>query len=324
VRNQSFFMGLDTGMVRLVRPLQRLAHGLRRNSRSGSRRNITAHYDLGNDFFSVFLDPTMMYSCAYFERHDSTLEEASRAKNDRICRKLGLGPQDHLLEIGTGWGGFAIHAAGNYGCRVTTTTISPSQHALAESRVREAGLADRITLLLEDYRDLDGLYDKIVSIEMIEAVGYKFYDAFFRKCASLLKPAGVMALQAITANDQGYRASLRDTDFIKRYIFPGGQLPSITAICQSITAATDLRLYHLEDITEHYATTLLHWRKNFLAGLDRVREMDYSERFIRMWDFYLSLCAGSFAERGSGDVQMLLVKPEFRPRSDGMPAFTPH
>lgn len=314
VRNSSFFTGLETGMTRFTRPLLRLAHRLHNNSRRGSRRNIAAHYDLGNEFFALFLDPTMTYSCGYFERPDSTLEEASRAKNDRICRKIELGPQDHLLEIGTGWGGFAVHAASNYGCHVTTTTISPSQHALALRRVREEGVADRVTLLLEDYRDLDGAYDKIVSIEMIEAVGYKFYDTFFQKCSSLLKPAGVMALQAITTDDRSYRASIHDIDFIKRYIFPGGQLPSITAICESVTAATDLRLYNLEDITEHYVKTLLHWRENFLAGLDRVRAMDYPERFIRMWDFYLSLCAGSFSERYTGDVQMLLVKPEFRVR----------
>ncbi len=313
VRNRQFFTGLDSGLGRLLWPLHQVSHLFRRNSREGSRRNIAAHYDLGNDFFALFLDPTMAYSCGYFDTPESTMEEASVSKMDRLCRMLRLVPGDSLLEIGTGWGALAIHAARNFGCRVTTTTISREQHDLATERVREAGLADRITLLLKDYRDLEGRFDKIISVEMLEAVGHQFYDAFFKKCAGLLNPGGLMALQTITVNDQDYESTTRDVDFIKRYIFPGGQLPSLTAICQSLTRATDLRVFHLEEISAHYVTTLLRWRDNFWANVAEIRGLGYSETFLRMWDFYLCLCAGSFAERHTGDVQMLLAKPGWRP-----------
>jgi cyclopropane-fatty-acyl-phospholipid synthase len=240
---------------------------LRRNTIRGSRRNIAAHYDLGNEFFSSFLDETMDYSCGIFERPDSTLEEAAFAKHDRICRKLELGPEDHLLEIGCGWGGFAIHAARRCGCRVTATTISRRQHELATQRVREAGLDGQVKVVQEDYRHLRGVYDKLVSVEMIEAVGAKYFDTYFRVCCNLLKPKGMMLLQAITIADQSYEAYRRSVDFIQRYVFPGGLLPSVEAMCRSVTRATDFRLFHLEDITPHYAFTLAQWRQRFRANL---------------------------------------------------------
>jgi cyclopropane-fatty-acyl-phospholipid synthase len=251
----------------------------------------------------------MMYSSAYFERADMSLEAASIAKLDRICRKLALSPADHVLEIGTGWGGFALHAARHYGCRVTTTTISREQHDLARERIAAAGLADRITLRLDDYRDLTGRYDKLVSIEMIEAVGHHYYDAFFRRCSELLEPHGVMLLQAITIADQQYEAARDSVDFIKRHIFPGCCIPSVGAISASVARASQLRIVDLEDIGPHYATTLARWRENMFAQLDRVRALGYSDTFIRMWEFYLCYCEGGFAEHALGDVQVVLEKP---------------
>ena len=314
VLNREVIDGMDErGLARLATPARKLLHWMNRNSRAGSRRNIAAHYDLGNDFFATFLDETWMYSSAIFERADMTLAEASTAKLDRICKKLGLGPDDHVLEIGTGWGGFALHAAKHYGCRVTTTTISSEQHALAKARIEAAGLADRITLLKQDYRDLTGEYDKLVSIEMIEAVGHPYYDTYFRQCGRLLKPHGQFLLQGITITDQRFEAAANSVDFIQRYIFPGSTIPSVTALLDSATRASDLRLFHLEDIGPHYATTLARWRENFFANLDRVRELGYGEPFIRMWAFYLCYCEGGFAERALGDVQMLMVKPGARP-----------
>lgn len=312
VRNGQIMAGLDRGWSWLTRPVHAIRHWLRPNTRRGSRKNIRAHYDLSNAFFETFLDPTMTYSCGVFERPEASMEDASRAKYDRICRRLHLSPEDHVVEIGTGWGGFAIHAASKYGCRVTTTTISENQHRLAVERVREAGLADRVRVLLEDYRDLRGTFSKLVSIEMIEAVGHRFLGRFFQTCSSLLAPDGAMALQAITIPDQVYKRSIRDIDFIKRYIFPGGQCLSVAAMLGAVRDCTDLRLYGLEDLTEHYVITLTRWRDAFFSRLDRIRQLGFDDRFIRMWDFYLSLCAGSFAERYTGLVQMVLVKPAFR------------
>ena len=309
LQNREVLDGMETGLARVTAPLQKALHWLNRNTRRGSRRNIAAHYDLGNEFFRLFLDPTLMYSCAIFEHPGMTLEQAQVARLDRICRKLELGPEDHLLEIGTGWGAMAIHAAREYGCRVTTTTISRQQHDLARQRIAEAGLEDRITLLLEDYRDLDGTFDKLVSIEMIEAVGHQFYDAYFAQCGRLLKDDGLMLLQAITIADQRYESARRSVDFIQRHIFPGSTIPSVTAMLDSITRASDLRLTHLEDIGPHYATTLRAWRENLFANLDAVRDLGYPEEFIRMWEFYLCYCEGGFAERAIGDVHMLLAKP---------------
>jgi cyclopropane-fatty-acyl-phospholipid synthase len=283
-----------------------------RNTLQGSRANIYAHYDLGNDFYALFLDETMTYSCGIFEGEDSTLEEASVAKYDRICQKLALQPGDHVLEIGSGWGGFALHAASRCGCRVTTTTISPAQLTLARKRVQAAGLEDRITLLLQDYRHVQGSYDKLVSIEMIEAVGFEYLDDFFRVCSERLKEDGLMCLQAITIADQVFDRYRRSLDFIRSHVFPGSCLTSVAAMTASLARATDLRLIHLEDITPHYVKTLKLWRENFRARLDQVRALGYPESFLRLWEFYLCYCEAGFAERYTGDVQVLLAKPRYR------------
>lgn len=311
-RNAAVSSNLERGPARLLQPLHRLAHRLRRNTSAGSRRNIAAHYDLGNEFFAQFLDETMAYSCAIFPHADSTLGEASAAKFDRICRKLALSPDDHVLEIGSGWGGFALHAARRYGCRVTTTTISPRQFEYTRGQVEAAGLQDRITVLGEDYRDIRGTYDKIVSIEMIEAVGHQYLDAYFRACSDRLKPAGMMLLQAIVIPDQRYDRYRRSADFIQRYIFPGGCLPSLGAICGSVKRVTDLYLFHLEDITPHYAETLARWRERFEANRVRIAELGFDETFMRTWEYYFCYCEGGFRERAIGDVQILLTKPECR------------
>jgi cyclopropane-fatty-acyl-phospholipid synthase len=305
----------NRGWARLAAPFRRAAHLLRRNTVRGSRRNIAAHYDLSNEFFAHFLDETMTYSCGIFERPDSTLEDAALAKYDRICRKLELGPQDHVLEIGCGWGGLAIYAARQFGCRVTATTISRQQHDLATQRVREAGLQEQVKVLQEDYRHLRGVYDKLVSVEMIEAVGDKYFDTYFGACCNLLKPDGMMLLQAITIADQGYEAYRRSVDFIQQYVFPGGLLPSVEAICRSVTRSTDFRLFHLEDITPHYATTLAHWRQRFHANLAEIRQLDLPKELLRIWEFYFCYCEGAFRERVIGDVQMLLTRPECRRES---------
>jgi cyclopropane-fatty-acyl-phospholipid synthase len=312
VVNRDLLNGLDSGWALISRPLLRAFHWYHRNSRGGSARNIAAHYDLGNELYALMLDETMAYSCGIFEREDSTLAEASRAKFDAACRKLALTPGDHLLEIGTGWGGLAIHAAQHYGCRVTTTTISRAQFDYASELVARLGLGERITLLLEDYRDLTGQYDKLVSIEMIEAVGARYLDTYLRRCAALLKPQGAMLLQAITIQDQAYAQALRSVDFIQRYVFPGSFIPSISAIAESLRRVTDLKIFNLEDIGPHYARTLALWRENFTGKLEAVRRLGYSEQFIRLWEFYLCYCEGGFLERQLGDVQMLLTKPGCR------------
>lgn len=312
VRNRAVLDGLDGGLALAAAPLRKLAHAVNRNTRSGSRRNIAAHYDLGNEFFKLFLDDTLMYSCALFERPGMSLREASIAKLDRVCQKLGLKPGDEVLEIGTGWGGFALHAARHYGCQVTTTTISDNQYQLAAERIAAAGLGGNIRLLKQDYRDLEGRYDKLVSIEMIEAVGYAYYEAFFRQCAHLLKPDGLMLLQAITINDREYLRARDEVDFIKRYVFPGSCIPSVTALLDAAARGSDLQLVGLDDIGPHYAATLRHWREAFLANLDAVRAQGYAESFIRLWEFYLAYCEGGFEERALGDVHMLMAKPLYR------------
>ena len=292
--------------------LRRLLHWANRNSRRGSARNIAAHYDLGNDLYRLMLDDTMAYSCGIYLTEDATLREASIAKFDAVCRKLALTSSDHLVEIGTGWGGLAIHAAENYGCRVTTTTISREQHDFAKEKIAARGLSDRITLLFEDYRDLRGQFDKLVSIEMIEAVGARYLDTYFSKCSSLLKPTGAMMLQAITLQDQFYDKALKSVDYIQRFIFPGSFIPSVTAIADSVTRVTDMKLFNLEDIGPHYAPTLKAWRERFFANIDKVRALGYPESFNRLWEFYLCYCEGGFAERQLGNVQMLLTKPDCR------------
>ncbi|MEO1078914.1 MAG: cyclopropane-fatty-acyl-phospholipid synthase family protein [Pseudomonadota bacterium] len=291
----------------------KLAHAMNRNTHEGSKRNISAHYDLGNDFFRLFLDPTMMYSAAVFERPGTTLEKAAVDKLDEICQQLELKPSDHLVEIGTGWGGMAIHAATHYGCRVTTTTISQEQYDYASQRVEALGLSDRITLLLKDYRALEGKFDKLVSIEMIEAVGHDFYDSYFQCCNRLLKDDGKMVIQAITIPDRRYERARRSVDYIKRYIFPGGCLPSLEVIAQHIARDTDLQMVHLRDITLDYAVTLAEWRRRFMDRLEEVRAMGFDERFIRMWEFYLCYCEGGFRERIIGTAQIAFAKPGYRP-----------
>jgi cyclopropane-fatty-acyl-phospholipid synthase len=297
---------------RLLAPVRNATSRIPRNTREGSRRHIAAHYDLGNDMFRLFLDETMTYSCAYFESPDATLREAQEAKLDRICRKLELGPDDHVVEIGTGWGSFAMHAAGRYGCGVTTTTISREQHDLAVERVREAGLEDRVSVVLEDYRDLRGRFDKLVSIEMIEAVGWQYFDTFFHRCADLLRPSGLMLLQAITVEDRLYELEKATRSFIKQLIFPAGCLPSVEVIRRSVSRVTDMRMLDLEDITEHYPETLRRWRENFVRSADRVTDLGYDLRFRRLWELYFAWCEGGFRERRIGDVQALFAKPSYR------------
>jgi len=295
-------------LARALSPARRLAHALRRNSRSGSRRNIAEHYDLGNDLFALFLDETMTYSAGVFESAGATLAEAQVAKFDRLCTKLAITESDHVLEIGSGWGSFAIHAARAHGCRVTTVTISREQHALASQRVRSAGLSDRVDVALADYRDLAGSFDKVVSIEMIEAVGHAYLPVYFRTIARLLKPDGAAAIQAITMPDDRYERYLRTPDFIQRYVFPGSCCPSHGAMAAAV-ARTDLRLAHAEDLTPHYAETLARWRGAFNEKLDRVRALGYPPRFERLWNYYLAYCEAGFAERAIGLAQLVYQKP---------------
>ena len=311
--NREVLDGMESGLAALSAPARKLMHWAARNTREGSRRNIAAHYDLGNDFFALFLDPTLMYSCALFERPGMTLHQASLAKLERICRRLRLAPGDHLLEIGTGWGGLALHAAANYGCRVTTTTISEEQHRLALERVAAAGLAHRVAVLREDYRDLGGTYDKLVSVEMIEAVGHEYLETFFARCGELLRPDGQMLLQAITIADQRYDSARKSVDFIRKHIFPGSCIPSVSALAGAAARASDLKLFHLEDIGPHYATTLRLWRENLLRNAAELRARGYSAEFLRKWEFYFCYCEAGFAERALGDVQALFVKPDARP-----------
>jgi cyclopropane-fatty-acyl-phospholipid synthase len=293
-------------------PARRALSRVPRNTRSAARRHIAAHYDLGNDLFRLFLDETMTYSCAVFESPDMTLREAQEAKLDRVCRKLELTPDDHVVEIGSGWGSFALHAAGRYGCRVTTTTISREQHAVAAQRVRAAGLDDRVRVLLADYRDLRGRFDKLVSIEMIEAVGWQYFDLFFRRCSELLRPDGLMLLQAITIDDRAYALEKATRSFIRQLIFPSGCLPSVEVIRRCAARATDMRMLDLEDITRHYPETLRRWRENFIRTEARAEQMGYDRRFRRLWELYFAWCEGGFRERRIGDVQALLAKPAYR------------
>ncbi len=303
---------LENGLARLGAFADRWAHRFRRNSRAGARRNIRDHYDLGNDFFALFLDETLTYSCGIFERPGATLREASEAKLERVCQKLQLSPASHVLEIGSGWGGFAIHAASRHGCRVTTTTISRAQQEAARRRVREAGVEGRVEVLLRDYRDLDGSYDRLVSIEMIEAVGWEYYETFFRACSERLAPDGLMLLQAITIQDQAYEARKREADFVKRHVFPGACIPSVTALCSAATRASDMRLFHLEEIGPHYATTLRLWRERLLTRRGEALAQGKDESFFRMFELYLAWCQAGFEERYLGDVQMLFAKPASR------------
>jgi len=309
LRNRHVLDGMEGGAARLTAPFQKLFHWVNRNTRQGARRNISAHYDLGNDFFALWLDETMMYSSAIFETPDQPLRDAQVHRLDTICRRLDLQPDDHLVEIGTGWGGLAIHAAQHYGCRVTTTTISAEQHRLAAERIAEAGLEDRIELLLSDYRDLEGRYDKLVSVEMIEAIGWRQYDTYFRKCGDLLAPGGTLLIQAITIGEDRFHAAKRSVDFIQRYIFPGSNLPSVSAMASSIARQGELMVTGLHDIGRDYALTLEHWRRRFFERMDEVRDLGYPESFLRMWEYYLCYCEGGFRERAISDVHLLAERP---------------
>lgn len=311
-RNREMLRGVDGPLARATAPLRRLPHLLRRNSRRGSRRNIGDHYDLGNDLFALFLDETMTYSAGIFPRPDASLREASVAKLDRICRRLGLRPGMRVLEIGTGWGSFAIHAAGEYGARVKTTTISREQHELAVRRVREAGLDGRVDLLLRDYRELEGVHDRVVSIEMVEAVGHEYLDGYFERIGRLLADDGLALIQAITMPDREHRRYLRSVDFIQRHVFPGSCLPSLGSLNASIARTTRLRPIGLEDLSGHYEQTLRAWRERFLARRRDVLALGYPPRFVRLWEYYLAYCEAGFAERVIGDVQFLLAGPACR------------
>ena len=309
VSNMDVLDAMEGGLARLGRPLIRGLHWINRNTRKGSQKNIAAHYDLGNDMFEQFLDPTMMYSAAQFLTADDTLEQAQLNKLQRICQKLDLKPADHLLEIGTGWGSMALYAAQHYGCKVTTTTLSKEQFDYTQTRIEALGLQEQVTLLLEDYRDLTGQYDKLVSIEMIEAVGHHFLPSYFKQCARLLKPHGLMLLQAITIREQRYEQAKSSVDFIQRYIFPGGALPSVQKMLEIVGKDTDMNLMHMEDFGLHYAKTLRLWHENFRRAHGRLTELGYDEYFLRLWEFYLCYCEGGFMERTIGTAQLLLAKP---------------
>lgn len=312
VRNRERMDAVESGPARLAAWALRGWEALRPNTRGGSRRHIAAHYDLGNALFELFLSDDMMYSSAIYADPAETLEQASLRKLETICRKLQLGPDDHVVEIGTGWGGFAIHAAGRYGCRVTTTTLSQAQRELAQERIAAAGVSDRVTVVLEDYRDLHGQYDKLVSIEMIEAIGAAQLPTYFRQLSRLLKPGGLALVQAITIEDHRYHRALKEVDFIKRHVFPGSFIPSTSAMLDAMGRHSDLALRHLEDIGASYALTLREWRKRFENARAQVLALGYDERFIRLWRFYLCYCEGGFLERSIGDVQMLFARPAHR------------
>ncbi|MEE4303962.1 MAG: cyclopropane-fatty-acyl-phospholipid synthase family protein [Wenzhouxiangella sp.] len=312
-RNRRVLDEMETGVARVTNVLLGVWHAFNRNSLRGSRRNIAAHYDLGNEFFEAWLDERMMYSSALYTAEEQTLEQAQVNKLDRICRKLDLGPEDHLLEIGTGWGGLAIHAAEKYGCRVTTTTISREQYEFARSKVQAAGLEDRVTLLMRDYRDLEGRYDKIVSVEMIEAVGHQYLDTYLGKIDALLEPGGLALIQAITIEDYRYASAVKNVDFIKRYVFPGAFIPSVSAIVSSMARSSRLGLVELADFGASYARTLAAWRDRFEDQWESIREMGFDETFRRRWLWYLAYCEGGFRERAISDVHLLMAGPDWRP-----------
>ena len=309
-RNERAAAGLDGWLSRAALAVHTALHRLRANRRRQSRRNIAAHYDLGNDFFAHFLDPSMTYSCAIFPSRTSTLEEASRHKLDLICRRLNLSPSDELLEIGSGWGSLALHVAARYGCRVTTTTISAEQYRHVRATVARAGLGDRVTVLDVDYRDLPHVlrrrFDKLVSVEMIEAVGQRFINRYLQVCDTLVKPGGRMLLQAIVIADERYAAYRRSVDVIQRHIFPGGFLPCLADLRARLVRATSFRIESRHDLTEYYPPTLRCWRKRLRANRDRLEALGYPRRLLRLWDYYFCYCEGGFLERNVGAVQLLL------------------
>ena len=303
---------LENLFTLLSQPFLKVMHKLNENSVRGSKKNISRHYDLSNDFFSLFLDKNMMYSSAIYKSRKTSLEDASTNKLDVICKKLNLKKTDHVIEIGTGWGGFAIYAAKNYGCKVTTATISIEQYKFAKQKIKEAGLGKKIKVLLKDYRLLKGQYDKLVSIEMIEAVGYQFYDEYFKIIGQLLKNDGEALIQAITIKDQRYSKAIQSVDFIQKYIFPGSCIPSITAIQNSLTSSTDLVINDIRDIGHHYARTLADWRKRFLKNKQEIRKLGFDDKFLRMWLFYFAYCEGGFEEKVISDIHLHITKPGYR------------
>ncbi|GAA4359231.1 cyclopropane-fatty-acyl-phospholipid synthase family protein [Kangiella marina] len=309
VRNIELLDEMEGGLAWLKNSVLKVWHYFNKNSVSGSKNNISAHYDLGNDFFELFLDTHMMYSSAIFAEPNDTLEQASERKLKTICEKLDLQSTDNVIEIGTGWGGMAIYAAKHYGCHVTTTTISEQQYQFAQKRILEEGLEDKVTLLKKDYRDLEGRFDKLVSIEMIEAVGHHYLDTYIKQCSTLLKPNGLALIQAITIEDRRYKQALKSVDFIKRYIFPGSFIPCVSAIVSSAGEKTDLRLINLEDFGESYAKTLEHWRHRFMENIETIKAQGYSEAFTRMWEFYFCYCEGGFIEKSISDTHLLFAKP---------------
>ena len=310
IKNQEIQKSLEGGFAKFLNPINRYIHRSRRNTVSGSKENIVAHYDLSNEFFQTWLDKSMTYSCAIFEPENLSLYDASKEKLDRICRKLNIQSDDHIVEIGTGWGSFALHAVKKYDCRVTTTTISNRQYEYVAKLIEKEGVKDKITLLKNDYRELNGQFDKLVSIEMIEAVGHNYIEQFFKTCSSLLKPNGLMAIQGITYHEQGFENHLKSVDFIKKYIFPGSNLISVNHVLSVIKGYTDLSLVHLEDITKYYAETLKLWRDKYKSEIKEIKRMGYSDEFLRMWDYYFIYCEAGFRERFIGDVQLVMAKPE--------------
>jgi cyclopropane-fatty-acyl-phospholipid synthase len=315
VLNRELLQAIDGGIGALLQPVQKIFHGLKSNTIEGSRENIRSHYDIGNDFFKLFLDDTMMYSSGVFKTKESTLEEASKNKIAILCEKLELKPSDHLVEIGTGWGSLAIYAAQTYGCQVTTTTISTEQFNFATARVKELGLEKQVKVLFEDYRKLNGVYDKLISVEMIEAVGLDHLDVYFEKCSSLLKPEGIMVLQAITIRDQFYENAAKNVDFIQRHIFPGCGIPSVHAMMNAVTKKTDLIMVEQKDFAEDYAQTLRNWAERLTLKKDEIVSLGYPEFLHRLWQYYFSYCEGGFRERAIGLSQIVLTKPNYRNRS---------
>ena len=310
IKNRDLQKSLDGGIAKLLSPVNRLIHRSRKNTVSGSKDNIVAHYDLSNEFFQKWLDKSMTYSCAVFEPKDLSLYDASIEKLDRICRKLDLKASDHVIEIGTGWGSFAVHAVKNYGCTITTTTISEEQFDYVTKLIEKENLQDKITLLKKDYRELMGQFDKLVSIEMIEAVGYNYIQKFFKICSGLLKPDGLMAFQGITYHERGFNNHLNTVDFIKKYIFPGSNLISVNHVLSTVKEFTDLSMVHFEDITKHYAETLRLWRENYISVLPSIKDMGFSDEFLRIWEYYFIYCEAGFRERFIGDVQIVMAKPK--------------
>ncbi len=310
--NTDLMDGLETGASNISNIIYKVLHFINRNSLRGSRQNIHAHYDLGNEFFELFLDDTMTYSCGIYVDGNPTLREASIEKLDRICRKLGLDDSMNILEIGSGWGSFALHAARHYGCHVTAVTISRQQYEYASARIRKAGLEDRIDLRLQDYREISGKYDRIVSIEMLEAVGHRYLPVYFSRCSDLLQEDGQLLVQVITMPDHRYKKYLKQSDFIQQYIFPGSCCPSLNAISSAATTSSDLRITHLEDIGEHYAQTLRNWCGNFRASETEILSLGYDPEFIRLWEYYFCYCEAGFRERYTGNLQIVFDKPGCR------------